>query len=42
MQKCGMLKEGVMREDTKHKDGRFVDMVSYAILKEDFLKSHHD
>lgn len=40
MQKCGMKQESIMRQDVRHKDGRFVDMVSYAILKEDFLKTY--
>lgn len=37
MEKCGMLKEGVMRQRLYNK-GRYVDVALYAILKEDYEK----
>ena len=37
MDKCGMLKEGVMRQRLYNK-GRYVDVALYAILKEDYEK----
>ena len=38
MQKIGMIKDGVLRGYFCDKDGRFCDVVMYAILKEDFYK----
>lgn len=37
MEKCGMLKEGIMRQRLYNK-GRYVDVALYAILKEDYEK----
>ena len=37
MEKCGMIKEGVMRQRLYNK-GRYVDVALYAILKEDYEK----
>ena len=42
MEKCGMKKEGVLRQRLYNK-GRYVDVALYAILKEDYEKSkRHD
>ena len=42
MQKCGMKKEGELRQRLYNK-GRYVDVALYAILKEDYEKSkRHD
>ena len=38
MEKCGMKKEGELRQRLYNK-GRYVDVALYAILKEDYLKS---
>lgn len=35
MQKCGMQKEGILKQHIKKED-RFIDCVLYAILKEDY------
>ena len=35
MEKCGMLKEGVLRQRLRNK-GRYVDVALYAILREDY------
>ncbi len=37
MEKCGMAKEGVLRQRLYNK-GRYVDVALYAILREDYLK----
>lgn len=37
MEKCGMFKEGVMRQRLYNK-GRYVDVALYAILREDYEK----
>lgn len=42
MEKCGMQKEGVLRQRLYNK-GRYVDVALYAILKQDYEKSkQHD
>ena len=42
MEKCGMQKEGVLRQRLYNK-GRYVDVALYAIIKEDYEKSkRHD
>jgi len=42
MEKCGMQKEGVLRQRLYNK-GRYVDVALYAILKEDYEKRNkHD
>ena len=42
MEKCGMKKEGVLRQRLYNK-GRYVDVALYAILKEDYEKRNkHD
>ncbi len=42
MEKCGMQKEGVLRQRLYNK-GRYVDVALYAIVKEDYEKSkRHD
>ena len=38
MIKCGMQKEGYLREDHLNKEGGFDDMILYAILKSDYFK----
>ena len=35
MQKCGLQKEGVFRGMKKRKDGTWMDVAYYAILRED-------
>ena len=37
MRKCGMIKEGTLRERMRNK-GRFVDVDLYAILRRDYVK----
>ena len=41
MEKCGMRKEGVLRQRLYNK-GRYVDVALYAILKEDYDKAKHE
>ncbi|MBR4038976.1 MAG: GNAT family N-acetyltransferase [Clostridia bacterium] len=41
MQKCGMRKEGVMRQRLYNK-GRYVDVAMYSILKEDYEREIRD
>jgi ribosomal-protein-alanine N-acetyltransferase len=36
MMKCGMKKEGYLRQDSR-KNGKFVDLETYGILKEEFV-----
>lgn len=38
MKKCGMQYEGLARKAEKNNAGEFVDVIRYAILKEDYLK----
>ena len=38
MEKAGMIKEGVFRKSERKQDGPFMDMVYYAILKEDYIE----
>lgn len=41
MQKCGMVKEGVLRREKLIK-GEYVDVVHYGILQEDYLRGRRD
>ena len=42
MEKVGMQFEGVMREAALDKEGQFIDMAQYAILKKDIIKNKGD
>jgi RimJ/RimL family protein N-acetyltransferase len=37
MEKCDMVKEGIFREFHKAKDGTYLDMVQYGIIKKDHI-----